>query len=136
MRARQSHLLEKYSSLVESGNLSSATVAKDVRAAWDKYVVEKLLKDDPSIAEGSSIDAAWMRLLAQAEDQDWVNQKLQANEKWSMFFDNARRGREELDKSASSEGRGTTSLLEANRELLSSWLDDLVHPSHLIRGSS
>ncbi|GJN92849.1 hypothetical protein Rhopal_005887-T1 [Rhodotorula paludigena] len=134
VRARQSHLLNKYiSELASSAAPFSSRVLQEVSTAWTAYFTKTLSASLASPVADSSFEsaaAAWRTLQERAaSDPAWFEAEKVKNEKFSMYMSSAQSGYAALVEAQDKEQKATGSvedakaLIEANRDAMGLWLD-------------
>lgn len=137
VRARQSHLLNKYiSELASSAAPFSSRVLQEVSTAWTAYFTKTLSASLASPVADSSFEsaaAAWRTLQERAaSDPAWFEAEKVKNEKFSMYMSSAQSGYAALVEAQDKEQKATGSvedakaLIEANRDAMGLWLDKQV----------
>ncbi|ORY76907.1 tRNA synthetases class I (C) catalytic domain-domain-containing protein [Leucosporidium creatinivorum] len=132
LRARQSHLLDKYTADVTSSSTPlSPTFLAEVQAAWSAYVF-KTMKDSlaaPTSDDYAAAKLAWEEILTSEKDLKWVEAQKAKEEKFGMYLSAVRAGLVGLVEAekAAKEGRigveEAKALITANHDAISLWLD-------------
>ncbi|GAA5864041.1 hypothetical protein JCM3774_006360 [Rhodotorula dairenensis] len=134
LRARQSHLLRRYTTDCTSSpdGAIAARVIAETSTAWAGYVNKFLAKVPTTQTQEddfSGAEAAWTRIQTQAEDLRWLEEQKLADEKFSMHLASAAAGYAGLQAAKSKQASGPltaddlTALIDANRDGLGLWLD-------------
>jgi cysteinyl-tRNA synthetase len=85
LRARQTHLLDKFRS--ETKSITTELITQ-LRSAWATYVqnkVSKGLSEPDKVAEGEE-EKAWFCIVELARGTDWKQECLKRDEKFDMHF--------------------------------------------------
>ena len=85
LRARQTHLLDKFRS---ETRVITAELITQLHRAWATYVREKVGKGLPEsvkVVEGEE-EKAWSRIVELVRDKDWQRECLKRDEKFDMHF--------------------------------------------------
>ncbi|BGP56826.1 cysteinyl-tRNA synthetase [Rhodotorula sphaerocarpa] len=131
MRARQSHLLDRYTS-ENASSASASKVVNDVSTAWTAYVhkyISKTPSDQADESNFAAAEAAWQGIEAQARDGPWLEAQKLADEKFSMHFAAVAAGYAALRPVREKAAAGSvapeeaTQVINANRDALGLWLD-------------
>lgn len=134
MRARQSHLLDRYTS-ENASSASASKVVNDVSTAWTAYVhkyISKTPSDQADESNFAAAEAAWQGIEAQARDGPWLEAQKLADEKFSMHFAAVAAGYAALRPVREKAAAGSvapeeaTQVINANRDALGLWLDKQV----------
>lgn len=151
LRARHSHLLNKYKADATTLNPSLIT---DVKAAWTAFVAKNLAKSLASPVPPGTVDApasngdaahvasvttyeqaqnAWIEISQRAQnDAAWFEAQKTAAEKFTMYLAAARAGQAGLETAEQALKDGKTgqdeavALIESNKDAVSVWLDSKV----------
>ncbi|EMD33708.1 hypothetical protein CERSUDRAFT_87037 [Gelatoporia subvermispora B] len=128
LRARQTHLVEKFRS--ESTSLSQKLL-DDVIAAWAAYVSSKLSKGLPETerpGKGKEREI-FPQLSARFQDKEWRLEGLKRDEKFEMHFNATNASyaailaAEESLKTGQTGQEAAHKLIESSHDVLAAWLD-------------
>ncbi|GAA5982819.1 hypothetical protein JCM11641_004635 [Rhodosporidiobolus odoratus] len=125
VRARQSHLLTRYTSSLPTVASPLSQTLQDVSAAWAAYFLKTLSPSLPS--SPPTAEEGWAQLQQLAQDSKWVDEKKLGEEKWGMYFSSVKAGWEGLEKTRALQGKGgveeAKDLVESNKDAMGLWLD-------------